>query len=158
MNVDGITGPVLNVSSFDFLSLSQNADIKQKAKDALNFYGCGSCGPRGFYGTIDQHLIFEDAVAKFLGSQVDLSSSLVIILLINELHRKQFVIRMVRLQFRLPFLRFAKRVICCWWMRRVPSRYSRGAIYPAALFSFSNTMTCKICAASSSRLLTTTSA
>eukprot|EP00978_Attheya_sp_CCMP212_P017526 scaffold46830_cov62-Attheya_sp.AAC.5 len=28
-------------------------------------YGCGSCGPRGFYGTIDAHLELEDAISKF---------------------------------------------------------------------------------------------
>ncbi len=59
----------MNVGSFDFLNLSQDLSIKKAAKDALEFYGCGSCGPRGFYGTIDQHLLFEQAIAKFMGTQ-----------------------------------------------------------------------------------------
>lgn len=29
---------------------------------------CGSCGPRGFYGTIDVHLELEDKIAKFCGT------------------------------------------------------------------------------------------
>eukprot|EP01034_Spumella_vulgaris_P031741 gene31741-39209_t len=47
----------------------QDLDIKRTARGALDFYGCGSCGPRGFYGTIDQHLFFEEAIAKFMGTQ-----------------------------------------------------------------------------------------
>ncbi|PIA39033.1 hypothetical protein AQUCO_02700304v1 [Aquilegia coerulea] len=35
---------------------------------ALEKYGVGSCGPRGFYGTIDVHLDCEARVAKFLGT------------------------------------------------------------------------------------------
>ncbi|PWZ25234.1 Long chain base biosynthesis protein 1a [Zea mays] len=30
--------------------------------------GVGSCGPRGFYGTIDVHLDCESKIAKFLGT------------------------------------------------------------------------------------------
>ena len=70
MNIRGVKKEVLNVSSFDFLGMSSNAAVKDAAKNALDKYGCGSCGPRGFYGTIDQHLYFEKALAKFMGTQV----------------------------------------------------------------------------------------
>lgn len=70
LHIRGIKDPVLNVSSFDFLGFSLDKDIKDTARKALDFYGCGSCGPRGFYGTIDQHINFEQAVAKFMGAQV----------------------------------------------------------------------------------------
>lgn len=33
-------------------------------------YGVGSCGPRGFYGTIDVHLTLEDRLAAFLKAEV----------------------------------------------------------------------------------------
>lgn len=72
MKVEGVREPVLNVASYDFLGMSEESSIKKKAMDALDFYGCGSCGPRGFYGTIDQHLNFELAVAKFMGTDVSL--------------------------------------------------------------------------------------
>jgi len=62
--VRGVSEPVIDCSSFDFLGMSQDATIKKVTKDALDYYGCGSCGPRGFYGTIDQHLNFELAIAK----------------------------------------------------------------------------------------------
>jgi serine palmitoyltransferase len=61
---------VLNLSSFDFLGMGQSADVKNAARTALEFYGCGSCGPRGFYGTIDQHLKIEAEIAEFMGTQV----------------------------------------------------------------------------------------
>jgi serine palmitoyltransferase len=56
---------VLNMSSFDFFGMGSNPEVKQVARQALEKYGCGSCGPRGFYGTIDQHLEFEIEIAKF---------------------------------------------------------------------------------------------
>ena len=35
----------------------------------INKYGVGSCGPRGFYGTIDVHLQLEERLAKYMGTQ-----------------------------------------------------------------------------------------
>lgn len=70
MKIQGVSDVVLIASSFDFLGLSQNDSIKLVAKEALEFYGCGSCGPRGFYGTVDKHIEFERAIAKFLGAEV----------------------------------------------------------------------------------------
>lgn len=35
----------------------------------LNEYGCGSCGPRGFYGSVMPHLEVEAAVASFMGTE-----------------------------------------------------------------------------------------
>jgi serine palmitoyltransferase len=42
----------LNLASFDFLGLCNRESIKEKAIEALRKYGVGTCGPRGFYGTI----------------------------------------------------------------------------------------------------------
>jgi serine palmitoyltransferase len=60
---------VLNMATNDFLAMSANAEVKEASKVALSKYGCGSCGPRGFYGTIDVHLQLEQAVAEFTGTQ-----------------------------------------------------------------------------------------
>lgn len=35
----------------------------------MNKYGVGSCGPRGFYGTIDVHLDIEEELAAFFGTE-----------------------------------------------------------------------------------------
>lgn len=70
LNIRGVEKPVLNLSSYDFLGLSRFSGTKEASRNALDKYGCGSCGPRGFYGTIDQHLRIEQAVAKFMGTEV----------------------------------------------------------------------------------------
>lgn len=68
INVKGTNKKLLNLMSYDFLGLSQNKEVKQETISALSKYGCGSCGPRGFYGTIDQHLRIEKDVATFMGT------------------------------------------------------------------------------------------
>ncbi|KAL3760080.1 hypothetical protein ACHAWU_006628 [Discostella pseudostelligera] len=56
----------INFATFDYLSSSSSHTLRKVAKHALAHYGCGSCGPRGFYGTIDAHLEVEDAMSSFL--------------------------------------------------------------------------------------------
>ncbi len=66
----------LNFASHDFLGMScpdpeicDKDVVKEASAEALKKYGCGSCGPRGFYGTIDAHLNLEDAMAEFTKCQ-----------------------------------------------------------------------------------------
>jgi serine palmitoyltransferase len=58
---------VLNFATFDFLGVQTNHEnsVKAVSEEALKKYGCGSCGPRGFYGTIDTHLQLEAEISKF---------------------------------------------------------------------------------------------
>ena len=56
----------LNMAGFDFLGLRSAPQPREAADAALRKYGCGSCGPRGFYGTIDVHAALETSLAKFL--------------------------------------------------------------------------------------------
>ena len=70
VTIRGYDKPILNLSTFDFLGLSQSSRIKSVAEAALDKYGCGSCGPRGFYGTIDVHLKIEAEIARFMGTEV----------------------------------------------------------------------------------------
>ncbi|EIN14688.1 serine palmitoyltransferase [Punctularia strigosozonata HHB-11173 SS5] len=60
---------VLNLSAFNFTGLAGNEEIKQRAVETLRKYGLGSCGPCGFYGTLDVHMDFERDVAEFLGTE-----------------------------------------------------------------------------------------
>ena len=69
IKVKNIKKDILNLASYDFLSLSTRDEVKKETTRCLEFYGVGSCGPRGFYGTIDQHLRIEAAIAKFCGVQ-----------------------------------------------------------------------------------------
>lgn len=83
LHATGYAKPLLNFGTFDFLGMSQRpevrsplpaigmvarqltlllllvrcgAQVKDAARACLLKYGCGSCGPRGFYGTIDVHV------------------------------------------------------------------------------------------------------
>lgn len=42
----------LNLATHNYLGLLNEPDIKESAIQAVRKYGVGSCGPRGFYGTI----------------------------------------------------------------------------------------------------------
>ncbi|XP_032520382.2 serine palmitoyltransferase 1 [Danaus plexippus] len=57
---------VLNVGATSFLNFDKEPQIMENAIASLHKYGVGSCGPRGFYGTIDVHLELEERLAKFL--------------------------------------------------------------------------------------------
>ena len=89
-NDKSVTKTAINFTTHDYLGLScpdppsssqsstpepntthvvHDNDVLQKASiSALNYYGCGSCGPRGFYGTLDAHLSLEDHMAKLTGT------------------------------------------------------------------------------------------
>lgn len=56
----------LNMASHNYLGLLEDEDIQQEAIKSLRKYGVGSCGPRGFYGTVDVHLELEERLAKFM--------------------------------------------------------------------------------------------
>ena len=61
--------PAINFATLDPLSSSSSPALRRVARSALSRYGCGSCGPRGFYGTIDAHLEAEGSVSDFLGTE-----------------------------------------------------------------------------------------
>jgi serine palmitoyltransferase len=60
---------VLNLATHDYLGLSRHKAVQQAATEALLRYGCGSCGPRGFYGTMDVHLQLEATAADWLRTE-----------------------------------------------------------------------------------------
>jgi 7-keto-8-aminopelargonate synthetase-like enzyme len=47
--------PALN-SSFNFIGLSGNEEIKEQAVETQRKYGSGSCGPPGFYSTLGVYI------------------------------------------------------------------------------------------------------
>jgi serine palmitoyltransferase len=60
-------GEKLNFGTFDLLGLSARRELKETARTSLMKFGLGSCGPRGFYGTIDAHLHLEQRIAALYG-------------------------------------------------------------------------------------------
>mmetsp|Transcript_18199 Transcript_18199/g.37369 ORF Transcript_18199/g.37369 Transcript_18199/m.37369 type:complete len:542 (+) Transcript_18199:18-1643(+) len=65
----------INLITNDFLGLSGRKELKASAELTLNEYGCGSCGPRGFYGSVMPHLEVEAAVATFVGTEAAIAYS-----------------------------------------------------------------------------------
>jgi serine palmitoyltransferase len=65
LTLKGIQDPVLNLTTSDFIGAGQQPGIKEAAEETLHKYGCGSCGPRGFYGTLDVHLELEREIAQW---------------------------------------------------------------------------------------------
>ncbi|KAF7830601.1 long chain base biosynthesis protein 1 [Senna tora] len=59
---------VINFASANYLGLIGHEKLLESCSSSLGKYGVGSCGPRGFYGTIDVHLDCEARIAKFLGT------------------------------------------------------------------------------------------
>jgi hypothetical protein len=48
---------VINLSSANYLCLIGHPKIKEACNAALEKYGVGACGPRGFYGTIGKEYL-----------------------------------------------------------------------------------------------------
>ncbi|KAJ1926091.1 serine palmitoyltransferase component [Tieghemiomyces parasiticus] len=65
----GSDTPVLNLASYNFLGLVGNEELKEHAVHTLRKYGVGSCGPPGFYGTLDVHIDLERRLASFIGTE-----------------------------------------------------------------------------------------
>ncbi|ELP89224.1 serine palmitoyltransferase, putative [Entamoeba invadens IP1] len=57
-----------NLSSYDIHGFGEDQERTQLIVKILEKYGCGSCGPRGFYGTTLEHLSIEDELMKFYGT------------------------------------------------------------------------------------------
>lgn len=56
----------LNLGTHNYLGLLGDNRIVADAVQSLRKYGVGSCGPRGFYGTMDVHLELEQRLADFM--------------------------------------------------------------------------------------------
>lgn len=59
----------LNAATHNYLGLVEHEKLEEAALQCLRKYGVGSCGPRGFYGTVDIHLELEARLAKFMRQQ-----------------------------------------------------------------------------------------
>ncbi|XP_011297989.1 serine palmitoyltransferase 1 [Fopius arisanus] len=59
----------LNLATHNYLGLLADTRIEEKAISTTRKYGIGSCGPRGFYGTVDVHLDLEERLAKFMEAE-----------------------------------------------------------------------------------------
>lgn len=61
--------PCLNLVRTNFLGMISNPRVEESSRKAIYKYGVGTCGPRGFYGTIDAHLELEKRIKDFLDAE-----------------------------------------------------------------------------------------
>lgn len=92
ISIDG--KELINFATHNYLNLIEDDYVSERAKKAIFKYGVGSCGPRGFYGTVgknehwfcsnqffpfgfcyisilfaDVHLELESRLAKFMKAE-----------------------------------------------------------------------------------------
>lgn len=64
MTVDG--KDCLNLATHNYLGLLEHEKLEEHAIKALHKYGVGSCGPRGFYGTVGESCLFFQIYPLFV--------------------------------------------------------------------------------------------
>lgn len=65
LTVNGVE--CLDLATSNFLGFAGDAKILQACEHTIRTNGVGTCGPRGFYGTLDKHLTLEESLAAFFG-------------------------------------------------------------------------------------------
>ncbi|MCK5116673.1 MAG: pyridoxal phosphate-dependent aminotransferase family protein [Candidatus Aegiribacteria sp.] len=66
---------IIMLGSNNYLGLTDNIEIMEKAKEAIDKYGTGCTGSRFLNGTLDLHLELEDRLAKFLNKEMAITFS-----------------------------------------------------------------------------------
>ncbi|KAL7714695.1 serine C-palmitoyltransferase [Entamoeba marina] len=58
----------IEMSSYDIHNFSNDDERIQQQINTTMTFGCGSCGPRNFYGTTIEHLLLEKKLAEYFGT------------------------------------------------------------------------------------------
>ena len=58
----------IHLSSQNYLGMAANPQVISAAQETIKKYAVGSCGPRGFYGTMDIHLNLERKLSEYFGN------------------------------------------------------------------------------------------
>eukprot|EP01083_Nonionella_stella_P008738 25256_1 len=58
----------IHLSSSNYLGMACNPTVLDAAHKTIKEYAVGSCGPRGFYGTMDVHLQLERALSDYFNN------------------------------------------------------------------------------------------
>lgn len=62
-------GTFTNLASNDFLSLNNDPNIIEAARETMSTAGVGACGPPNFYGTQDVHVRLEEDLAHYFETE-----------------------------------------------------------------------------------------
>lgn len=57
----------IHLASHNYLGFANHPQVKEAAAKCIKEYSVGSCGPRGFYGTMDIHLNLEKQIGEYFG-------------------------------------------------------------------------------------------
>jgi len=68
LKLQGDSRAYVNFTSHNFLGLVGEQEVHEACKGTIEKYGVGSCGPRGFYGSIDVHIKCEEEISRFMGT------------------------------------------------------------------------------------------
>lgn len=63
----GVQAVISATEEEPWLPLARDPRVLEAARAALRHYGCGACGPRGFFGTSDVHVRLERMLAQRYG-------------------------------------------------------------------------------------------
>ena len=55
----------LNICTYDIHNFEKDEKRQERLINIIKEYGCGSCGPRNFYGGTMEHVTLEDEIKKF---------------------------------------------------------------------------------------------
>ncbi|ETO13109.1 serine palmitoyltransferase 1, partial [Reticulomyxa filosa] len=58
----------IHLGCYNYLGFAHRSEVKKAAVDTIRQYAVGSCGPRGFYGTMDIHLQLEQEIGEYFGA------------------------------------------------------------------------------------------
>ena len=64
----GVDGVCKDYCSFNYLRLAGHERVVSNSLTTIDHYGVGSCGPRGFYGTVQPHLVLEEQLKHVFGT------------------------------------------------------------------------------------------
>jgi len=67
-----LSSATVQLSTYNFLGLRKHLPILEVAAQVIEEFGVGSCGPRGFYGTLEPHLQLEKDIAEFMGTEASI--------------------------------------------------------------------------------------
>lgn len=77
---EDVNTSVVDCATTDFLCIATDPEAQQHVLGAIERYGVGSCGPRGFFGTLTPHIMVEREFTAFLNQPAILYPSAAVVI------------------------------------------------------------------------------
>ena len=79
-SVEDTSAYVIDCATTDFLCIATDKEAQRHVLQAIDRYGVGSCGPRGFFGTLTPHVMVEREFTAFLNQPAILYPSAAVVI------------------------------------------------------------------------------